>query len=260
MRILTTLALACVTTFCIGQNLIPNADWEIGPDTSSDPFNGWISYGPAQWTRIATPDRIVNNSPAISRDKHPAFSGKAYCVFYGPTPEGGTATLTSGIINGSQYTFSCYLNCDSNFLGGPGGLIVSFTGANSFTTKMVNTPGQWVRWDTTFIASGNSSTITLTATGNNLAKIDSMFLGISFPTGVKEVPAQKVEVWPNPAHDMIRISGPPGTAVEIRDLSGKLVKTVATNQEIKLTNWCKGLYFAKVHASAGVKVKKFVVQ
>ncbi|MBD3639076.1 MAG: T9SS type A sorting domain-containing protein [Crocinitomicaceae bacterium] len=171
------LLVSLLTQLSIAQNMIPNPDWEIGPVDSSDPFTGWNSNGsPNEWAPIATPDRIVYGSPAISRDGHPPYSGNAYCVFYGPQfSEGGRCALTYPIETGKTYCLSAWLDVDDNFDNGPGRMQFMFD-TDTINTPFVTNAGDWQFFDTTFTATGYSDSLYLFADGENLMKIDYMIM------------------------------------------------------------------------------------
>src|SRR5258706_16420149 len=81
------------------QNMIPNADWELGPTVSTDYATGWAVNGPDDWTVTnESPDRIYWGSLAAFRDNDSAESGLAYVMFYGPFPESGKCTLNAPLV------------------------------------------------------------------------------------------------------------------------------------------------------------------
>ncbi|MCB0794079.1 MAG: hypothetical protein KDB88_05030 [Flavobacteriales bacterium] len=226
MAVLFLIASSCALLHA--QNIVPNADWELGPAMSSDPFVGWSSLGPDLWTPIATPDRMVNGSPAISRDGDPAKSGVAYSIFYGPTPEGGSCTLTTPLVSGAIYTLSCWLDVDDNFDNGPGAILFNFVGANSITTSYITNTGDWKYFDTVFVASGNSTELQVFGQGDNLMKLDDIYVGQS-PTGLSGATTgpNTVKVFPNPFQERVHFRFPnPGREVcilRLFDLQGRMV-------------------------------------
>ena len=92
-RIILSICITILITRVFSQNLIPNGDFELGPDSSS---GGWsigvwdttcspttIVYGPDFWFVVdATPDRMVEGDiPTCNWDNDTAQSGKAYIDF-----------------------------------------------------------------------------------------------------------------------------------------------------------------------------------
>ncbi len=65
-------------------------------------------------------------------------------------------------------------------------------------------------------------------------------------TGAEEVlgvsAGVQVQVYPNPAADWLRVSGPAGTSVDIYDMEGRLQLTAETNKRIDISVLSTGIY------------------
>ena len=230
---------------CFAQNMIPNADWEMGPIDSSDPFTGWNSNGaPDSWIPIATPDRIVYGSPAISRDGDPAYSGDAYCVFY--YDEGGKCELNSPLVAGQTYCLSARLDVDDNFDAGPGRISFEFQG-DTIQTQYVTNTGAWQTFDTTFVATSNSDSLYLFANGNNLMKIDFMILDTvgctsAQPVGIIENPGNDFYIYPNPSNDEVYFSKVL-EHVKVLNNAGKIMLEERLVKRIVIRDLPSGIYY-----------------
>jgi hypothetical protein len=92
--------------------------------------------------------------------------------------------------------------------------------------------------------------------GNNLYLDDIM---VSFPSGFAGNPLPETcRVYPNPASDMISITGlPAGAGIEITDMAGKVLLTRSTLNDpakIDISSLPKGIYLLR----SGLVVKKIV--
>lgn len=250
MKTFITLVTLLTGIIGIGQNIIPNGDWELGPVESSDPFTGWNSNGPpTYWEAIATPDRIVYGSPALSRDGDPAQSGNAYCVFYGPPySEGGKCELVYPVEAGTKYYLCYWLDVDENFDGGPGRMQFIFSGGDTIHTPYVTNTGDWQYFDTSFVASSNSDSLYLFANGNNLMKIDNMNLdtvqcdSTTNSIGFWENQKNEIKWFPNPAHTEIYFSKEI-SSVSIYNSFGQLLVEERHIVQLNVAHLPKGLYF-----------------
>ncbi len=80
-------------------------------------------------------------------------------------------------------------------------------------------------------------------------------------SGVLEVESDDVEIYPNPANDVITIKGEVAS-IEIYDLVGKCVKTVWKNmEEIRISDLSSGLYMMRIFTPNGnIVTKRFIKQ
>ncbi len=162
------------------DNLILNGDFEQGPNNSTD-VNGWGgSNGPDLWIQTkGTPDRIYLGDSAEFRDNDTAFSGLAYVIFYGkyPNQEAGKSLLSKPLKIGNTYRLTYHLDIDTNFYEGAAGVIFLFNeGGDSIVSPVQTDLDNWKRFDTSFVASGNSTELEIKGNGNALVKIDSISL------------------------------------------------------------------------------------
>jgi gliding motility-associated-like protein len=173
-------------------NLVPNGDFEIGPDSSSI---GWICTvdtncscinnvtGPDSWVVIdGSPDRIIeSNIPICNWDNFVAKSGKSWVDF--GDGEAGEAILIMPLTKGSLYKISCNLSLETFRGTDTNASRVAFifnNGSDSLLTPLINFSQNWYYWDTTFSASENSSKIKLIGVGNSsvlsAVRVDDIFL------------------------------------------------------------------------------------
>src|SRR5690606_23167780 len=73
--------------------------------------------------------------------------------------------------------------------------------------------------------------------------------------------SDEIQVYPNPASDVLSISGKKATQVEIYDMTGKLVKNIApeTTNTINIQSLSEGIYQVVVHTKAGIFNSKLVI-
>ncbi|HQO88206.1 MAG TPA: T9SS type A sorting domain-containing protein, partial [Bacteroidia bacterium] len=75
----------------------------------------------------------------------------------------------------------------------------------------------------------------------------------------------KLQMMPNPASDFVAIeSSTPYNRIEIKDITGKVVKVVTPGSLIRsysldVKNYSSGVYTATVYFDTGIKVQKFIV-
>lgn len=70
-----------------------------------------------------------------------------------------------------------------------------------------------------------------------------------------------VAIYPNPATDKLIIESPQQATIEIANIQGQLIETLATTgtkTNIDISMLAKGMYFVKVKTEKGVAVKKFI--
>ncbi|WP_187261368.1 T9SS type A sorting domain-containing protein [Pontibacter beigongshangensis] len=79
-------------------------------------------------------------------------------------------------------------------------------------------------------------------------------------TSVQEQPTSKVEVFPNPVHDLFSVEADqPIARVEVSDLTGKLMRTATTNA-VKLDGLENGFYIATIFFESGEKTIRRIVK
>ena len=81
-------------------------------------------------------------------------------------------------------------------------------------------------------------------------------------TGVNEIDAAKVSVYPNPASSMLTINGLNGFAnlnVKIVNLQGQVVREASNSLDINVSNIESGIYFIKIECDGQQYLKKFII-
>ena len=81
-------------------------------------------------------------------------------------------------------------------------------------------------------------------------------------TGVNEIDAAKVSVYPNPASSMLTINGLDGFAnlnVKIVNLQGQVVREASNSLDINVSNIESGIYFIKIECDGQQYLKKFII-
>ena len=82
-------------------------------------------------------------------------------------------------------------------------------------------------------------------------------------TGVNEIDAAKVSVYPNPASSMLTINGLNGFAnlnVKIVNLQGQVVREASNSLDINVSNIESGIYFIKIECDGQQYLKKFIIK
>ena len=138
-KIILLICIILLISPIIAQNLIPNGDFELGPDSTSAGWTNGVDItcimigtvlGPDFWSVVSgTPDRLVGNIVPCW-DNHMASSGKAYIDFV--NFDAGKTTLTSPLIKDSVYKLS-YLYSLQTFRGNsnqPSRLCFKFSNVN----------------------------------------------------------------------------------------------------------------------------------
>jgi hypothetical protein len=72
-------------------------------------------------------------------------------------------------------------------------------------------------------------------------------------------------VFPNPVDETLHIStnSAEGFKATVYDISGNIVKTIATNDNttsVDVSNWAKGIYFVKIQSDKGIHTHKIIVK
>jgi hypothetical protein len=102
-----------------------------------------------------------------------------------------------------------------------------------------NTFGTWVE----------NSAVTSGQCGGNLTGTNSTMTGDvhSSPLGTSEVIKSKIQIFPNPVSDVIRISGiDTGQTTQIYNLDGQLVRSEPFDQKIDVSHLSAGVYLLKI--------------
>ncbi len=180
--------LALVGMKGMGQNLIPNGDFELGPDSISigwywginDTINCNLYVGvpgPDFWTASnGSPDRIIEGQiyQCMGFANDTAESGNAYIDLY--SYEAGKTTLIDSLLQGSTYYLSCYFQWNCHF-GAQYSLIrFNFNNSgNSILSFPITDTLNWVLFDTIFVADTNSTEMEIASVGPfGLTEIDNI--------------------------------------------------------------------------------------
>lgn len=80
--------------------------------------------------------------------------------------------------------------------------------------------------------------------------------------GINEInPTNQISVFPNPASNNITIENKQQAIIEISNVEGQIIKTIAANNNkmnIDISTLSKGMYYIKVKGQNDVVVEKFV--
>lgn len=88
----------------------------------------------------------------------------------------------------------------------------------------------------------------------------------ALPTATKQLPIEKLKIFPNPSKDFFRIESPaPMNRVEVINAFGDLLSSRALNEVYfyetgNLSNYTAGLYILKIHTEKGIVNRKVVIQ
>ncbi|MGG5210652.1 T9SS type A sorting domain-containing protein [Chryseobacterium sp. MIQD13] len=113
------------------------------------------------------------------------------------------------------------------------------TGNNTSVRPPSNTFGIWV--ENTAVTNGQC--------GGNLTGTNSTLTGDvhSSSLGTSDVTKSKIQIFPNPVSDIIRISGiDNGQTIHIYNLDGQLVRSEAFDQKIDVSHLSTGVYVLKI--------------
>ena len=159
---------------CLSQNLIPNGDFEDGPEHSS---YGWENQldgctvsgsmdGPDQWYIVNnTPDRLVNGDYACDFSSIKAQSGLAYVDFV--YMEAGKTVLLEPLQEGESYTLTFWARWQT-FQGAaeePSGIQFIFSsGGNVIDPSPIENKDEWKMYEYNFISQSNSEELQIIGT------------------------------------------------------------------------------------------------
>lgn len=260
------------------QNLIPNGDFELGPDSSAEGWSLWWDstcnnpvpvYGPDFWLLVSgTPDRLLEDDLFIGCDWDidTAQSGKAWIDI--ADYDSVKTNLFSPLQKDSIYKLSYYASRES-FSGTathPQRLKFIFNnGGNSITTQYISLT-QWNYFDTIFIATANSTELTLTAIDwvTSAFKLDNCSLNKNSTTYIS--PQQNVNeiisIFPNPANDKLTIKATLNIAnIKIYNSVGIMIKQFwnFSAGEITTSEFPTGVYFIKASFSNQEDIQKIII-
>jgi len=256
------------------QNLIPNGDFELGPERSSF---GWCCgvdsncslidtiLGPDFWNVVSgSPDRLIEGDiPDIFPcyyDNDTAQSGIAYTVFI--YDEAGKTILLASLQKDSIYHLQYFASLET-FQGSAQSSKIEFNfnnGGNSIATPYIAFP-KWQYFDTVFVASGNSTEIEIR--GIEIVtcgvKIDNISLKKNFGASINDIQNNKdnITLFPNPADDFIYVALKNKIFSNLTLVNG--VGEVLKTETVKMSNcirvdvsdFPKGFYIVSVQLENG---------
>jgi hypothetical protein len=136
------------------------------------------------------------------------------------------------------------------------------------STTVPYTNYQWL-YNNNIIAGAMASTYTMTQNGNysvvvnngNCSDTSAVHVATDV-TGIDELLAQQIKIYPNPAKNKIYISAPERVDVAVVSIEGKEIMTVKKASVITIDQLAKGIYFLHVTDKNGtlIKVEKLVKQ
>lgn len=267
----------------VAQNLIPNGDFELGPDSSAEGWSLWWDStcnnpvpvnGPDFWTIVfATPDRELEDDifGGCLHDIDTAQSGRAWVNFgYG---EAGKTTLISPLQKDSLYRLSYYYKKESYsnmFPNTDRRVEFRFSqGSNIINSPYTTTNTLWQLHDTMFIALSNSTELEIWGIdfflgGGSGVKIDNLSLEKISSTGIIEIyNKEEVSIFPNPTRDKFTIkTNAKKFNLEIYNTVGIIIIKQLSNilsQEIDISDFPTGIYFIKVSFSNQTIIQKLII-
>ena len=267
-----------ISTTSFSQNLIPNGDFELGPDSSSA---GWYTLidsscsstftilGPDFWTVVnGSPDRLIENKIPCNWNNDTAQSGKAYVDF--GNDEAGKIILLSSLKKDSSYHLSCYLSLQT-FRGlSTESMHLEFrfnNGGNTIAALYVNNT-QWKYYDTTFVATANSTEMEIwgidpvvsAANCDNVSLIKITNTSISNLFYFKN----KIKIYPNPSTGPFQIECENDAEFKIYNLWGDELnyinsKTINKSNHFDLSGFAKGVYFIQIKTEREIIIEKILI-
>ncbi|MCJ7933601.1 MAG: T9SS type A sorting domain-containing protein [Chryseobacterium sp.] len=115
------------------------------------------------------------------------------------------------------------------------------TGNNALSLPPGNNTGTWVE----------NTAVTTGQCGGNLTAGNSTMTGdVQGPTlGISEITKSKIQIFPNPVSDVIRISGiDSGQTVQIYSIDGRLIRSERFNPKVDVSPLTSGMYILRVIA------------
>jgi hypothetical protein len=97
----------------------------------------------------------------------------------------------------------------------------------------------------------------------NCSNSDSLQITVFDDTGIENYEIDEIEIFPNPSYGKFTINGENLQSVEIRNITGKIVKQFSIDNKkstiINLKDQAKGIYFVKVQGSSFIEFRKLVL-
>jgi hypothetical protein len=270
------------SSFIQAQNLVPNGDFELGPDSSSAGWSigNWdtlcsptvLVSGPNLWiTSLSSPDRLVEiDLPLCNWDFDTAQSGKAWVDF--GMDEAGKTTLIEPLFKDSIYNLSFYYKLETFNGLSLFPLHLQFKFNNNGNTFILNASNinNWLYFDTTFISIENSSELEIKGIidiNYSAVKVDNITLIKKTNTTIGEeiLSDNKFEIFPMPIIDKVYFKFIPKNTnlIAINDLSGKNIiifgKDSLISNTMDLSFLKAGFYFIQIRTDKETLVKKILI-
>lgn len=263
------------TNYIQAQNLIPNSDFELGPNRMSI---GWFwgvdsvcalwgdtVLGPDFWVVTnSSPDRMVEDDLYIcpTWDNDTAQSGLAYInIGY---PESGKTNLISPLEQDSFYHLSFYANLQSACGGSYALIIFYFNTMNDSIIFPYITNNEWQYYDTIFKATSIATEIEIIGGYGYCANIDNIILEKIVPTSIIEVDINKsLKIYPNPTKEFLWIDYVNNYDVKIYNFLSHEVSNISNKEgntlKLNLSHLSKGIYFIQIKTKQEIITKKIVL-
>jgi len=284
----------CIFIFCNlnslkAQNIIPNGNFELGPDTFSA---GWknlqdsciivgLVHGPDYWTVVkGSPDRFVNNDiPKCNWDTDSAIFGNAYINvggFWWGGPEEGKATLLSPLQKDTIYYLSYWVKTQTyrdQFLPAhPDRIGFFFNGSDTLISPNIMDTLEWEMHDTIFVADTNSTEIFIMGYGDSgvekytALKVDNITLKKMSEIAINDLTIEKIlNVYPIPASNILYIkSFKKIDNIKIFNVIGKEtnsyeIKNYNVPLQVDISQLSEGIYFLQVSIMDKLYNKKIMI-
>ncbi len=266
--------------FSFSQNLIPNGDFELGPNrTSAEWLWGMDSdcvftdtvLGPDYWTVVEpSPDRLVEGDIFCGWNNDTAQSGNAFIVLgYSPPGETGKTTLLSSLEADSLYYLKYYISYQGGCSGTPSPARVTFkfNGGDSIISPFILNNQSWTEYDTIFIASANSTEIEISGSGtlNSCSNVDNISLIKVTSSFVKNnVQTNSIKIYPNPSLGFLYITDDNIGDIRIYNLLGQGMKFSFFKENntfsLNLSELSSGVYFIQVKKNHALINSKFFLK
>lgn len=235
------------------------------------PTNWSVVSGPTPYTWTAdntgTPPEGTWNADCQYDD---TYSGHQHEVMKSPAIDlttGVSATLTFYFMMSEYWGIDPYDNYDLH-------VAVSIDNGVTFNDTVWNEidtdTSTWVSWDwvqasvdlTSYI--GNSQVVlAFVYDGYDGAQggLDNIIVDLATTTSQSEMEHSFINVFPNPASDVITVEVPENTRYAISDISGKIIYTglAAENEKVDVSQYANGIYSVKIVSDEHVSVQRFVV-
>jgi len=141
--------------------------------------------------------------------------------------------------------------------------------SNTLSTTLPYATYQWIR-NNAAITGATNSTYTVTANGDYKVAVTNtegckdtseVFSVVNLSLDETELMARQVQVYPNPATDVLNIRAPFKTGISITGIEGKLIHEERQATTVQLSNLPAGIYLLRITDTKGmlIKTEKLVI-